>query len=83
MQCDPSVLHDAVEAVEGEAGLDPSERPPCDEVEKLRLRGRGGGGSSPSIATSSSDASSCTDVWGDRGEKGWGVRNVVRVGPVW
>ena len=79
-QHDPSVLHDTDEAVEGEVGADSSERTPYDEVEKLRLRGRGG--SSPSIATSS-DASSCTDAWGDMGKKGCGVRNVVRGGPTW
>ena len=80
-QRDPSVLHDTVEGVEGEAGAESSERAPCDEDEKFSLRGRGG--SLPSIATSSSDASSCTDAWGDIGENGWGVRNVVRVGPTW
>ena len=80
-QRNPSVLHDTVEAVEGEAGAESSapERAPCDGVEKLRLRG--GGGSSPSIATSSSDTSSCTDALGDIGENGWGVRNVVCAGP--
>ena len=77
-QRNPSVLHDTVEAVEGEAGAELSERAPCDEVKKLRLWGEGG--SSPSIATSSSDASSCTDAWGDIGENGWGVRNVVHAG---
>ena len=30
-QRDPCVLHDNVEAVEGEAGADPSERASCDE----------------------------------------------------
>ena len=38
-QRDPSVLHDSVEAVEGEAGADSSERASCDESEKFRLRG--------------------------------------------
>ena len=42
-QRDPSVLHDSVEAVEGEAGADPSERVSCDESEKFRLRGGKGG----------------------------------------
>ena len=59
-QRDPPVLHDTVEAVEREVGADSSEQTSCDEVEKLRLRVRGG--SSPSIATSSSDASTCMDA---------------------
>ena len=64
--------------MEGEAGADTSERASCDELEKVRLRGDRG--SSPSIATSSSDASSCTDG-GDRGEYRWGVRKSVHTGP--
>ena len=80
-QRDPSVLHDSVDAVEGEAGADPSEQASCDESEKFRLRGVRG--CSPSIATSSNDASSRTDAWEDRGEFGCGVRNVVRTGPTW
>ena len=59
-QCNPSALHDSVEAVEGEAGVDPSERVACDESEKFRLRGVRG--DSPSIATSSNDASSWADA---------------------
>ena len=70
-----------MEAVEGEAGADPSERASCDESEKFRLRGVRG--DSPSIATSSNDASSWMDAWGDSGEFGCGVRNVVRTGPTW
>ena len=58
--------HDTVEAVEGEVGADTFEQPSYDEAEKARLRGDKG--SSPSIATNSSDASSCTDAWGDIGE---------------
>ena len=38
---------------------------------------------SPSIATSSNNASSRTNAWGDSGECGCGVRNVVRTGPTW
>ena len=57
-QRDPSVLHDSMEAVEGEAGTDLSERASCDEAEQFRLRGVRG--CSPSIATSSNGASSRT-----------------------
>ena len=75
-QCDPSVLHDTVEAVERvRAGV--SERDPCDDAWKWRAC-RGKGGASPSIATSSNDASDCKDTCGDRGDRGCGVRNVVR-----
>ena len=54
------MLHDIVEAMEGEAGADPSERASCDESEKFRLQGVRG--DSPSIATSSNDASSWMDA---------------------
>ena len=70
-----------MEAVEGEAGADPSKRASCDESKKFRLRGWRG--DSPCIATSSNDASSWMDAWGDNGEFGCGVRNVVRTGPTW
>ena len=33
-QRDPSVLHDTVEAVEGESGADDAERDPCDDASK-------------------------------------------------
>ena len=39
-QRDPSVLHDSIEAMEGQACADPSERASCDESEKFRLRSR-------------------------------------------
>ena len=68
-----------MEAVEGEAGADPSERVSRDESQKFRLRGVRG--DPPSIATSSNDVSSWMDAWGDRGEFGCGIRNVVRTGP--
>ena len=61
--------------------MDPFERASCGESEKFRLRGLRG--HSPSIATNSNDASSCMDSWGDSGEFGCGVRNVVRTGPTW
>ena len=67
-QCDPSLLHDSVDAVEGEAGADPSKRASCDESKTFRLRGLRG--CSPSIATSSNDASSRTDAWGAGGGGG-------------
>ena len=73
---DPS---DTVEAVDGEAGADVSERASCGKAENAKLRGDRG--SSPSIATRSNDASSCTDTWGDIGGYGCGVWNVVRAGP--
>ena len=79
-QRDPSVLHDTVEAVEGESGMDISERVSCDEVSKSNCWGDGA--ASPPIATSSSDASSCMDAWGDKGEWGCGVLEVVCTGPM-
>ena len=69
-QRDSSVLHDTVDAAEGGAGPESSERAYFDEAEKARRRGERG--SSPSIATSSSDASNCTDANGDSRE--WWVR---------
>ena len=44
------MLHDTVEAMEGDAGAELSKRAPCDEVEKLRLRGEGGFVSTPCLA---------------------------------
>ena len=73
------MLHDMVEAVEGEASAETTERVSCDEVEKSSLRGDRG--SSPCIATSSNDPSSCTHAWGGIGESGGGVQIVGRAGP--
>ena len=48
-QHDPSVLHDTVEAVEGESGAGDAERDPCDDASKssacrgVGIRGGGGG----------------------------------------
>ena len=47
------MLHDTVEAVEGESGADATKRVSCDESSKSR----GSGAALPSIATSSNDAS--------------------------
>ena len=79
-QRDPSVLHDSMDAVEGEAGADPSERASCDESEKFRLRGLRG--CSPSIATSSNDASSRTDAWGTEGSSVVGSGTSRAQGPL-
>ena len=46
-QCDPSVLHDNVEAMEGESGVDEAEWADCDEASKSMLY-RGEGAASPS-----------------------------------
>ena len=66
---------DTVEAVEGEAGADTSEWASCDELQKARLRGDRG--SSPSIATSSSDASRCTDGGTEGGVRVGGAEKCV------
>ena len=47
------MLHDTVEAMEGESGTDATERVSCDESSKSSEAGA----ASPSIATSSNDAS--------------------------
>ena len=69
-----------VEAIEGESGAETSERVSCDEASRFRLS-RGEAPPSPSIATNSNNTNSCRDTWDDRGERGGGVRNVVRTGP--
>ena len=80
-QRNPSVLHDTVEALEGECGTGVAKRDPCDDASKSRAC-QGEGGALPSIATSSNNGSSCRDACGDMGDRGWGVRNVVCAVPI-
>ena len=67
-QSDPSILHDMVEAVEGDSSADVSERDSCDDVSNRR--GEGEGGALPSIATSSNKPAVARTLYVTRGSVG-------------